>query len=130
MSFMYTIIVCSIMVIITITLSFTLDSSKTISSNTTSNTITTEEENPSKECNERIEYTGKNSNIYTFKYPKCYTIEDEGNIGSTWISKDKSHKYEDHIVFSFYDGKTDPYRCKASEFDTETYLYRKEINIA
>ena len=118
------------MVVITITLSFTLDGSKTISSDTTTDTTTTEEVDLSKDCKERVQYTGKNSNIYTFTYPKCYKIEDYGDIGSTWVSKDKSYEYEDHIVLSFTDAKTDPINCNASRFDTDEYLYRKEINIA
>ena len=125
------------MVIITITISFTFDKSRNISWNGSANgniTDTTKDIKLSKDCNERVQYTGSKSHIFTFTYPKCYQINKNDEIDLTGravrLNDEDYPKFQDHIVFSYFDSSYKGERdCTIDQFDTG-YLYKKSINLA
>jgi len=118
---------------LTIILSFTFAISrgsrnKTATNNPVSNTSSSSGSVSSNDCSEWVDYTGPNSQYFTFKYPKCYTIDE--NERSTWVNNDKLPKYDDHIVFSWIDGPANAYSCAGSTSEGETLLYSKSVTLA
>jgi len=82
----------------------------------------------SNDCSQWVDYTGPNAKYFTFKYPKCYTIEE--NERSTWVNNNKPQLGDDHFLVSWYDGPTTPYAtCLNYTSAGETPLYAKSATL-
>lgn len=90
-----------------------------------------------KENNESewIEYTGVKSDLFTFRYPKTYKIEESGT--SVLVFVDKENDYDHHLQFSVLDSGTPAIKdCEqfvkmvAAGFKNGEVRYVKQLNIS
>lgn len=51
---------------------------------------------------EWVDYTGENSNIFSFRYPRSYEIQESGATVMVYVDKTKDYDY--HLQFSAVDG--------------------------